>query len=581
MATQRCLALPLLLCALTLPLHARGEGTPVPAGSYSNQTWTLAGSPYCVQGDITLSAVQIEAGVTVRVEGPYRIDVSTPIQAEGSEEAPILFTALDGQNRWKGLRFSVVAPGSILRHCTIRLASESGLVLSNTEAVVENCTFENNHSNGTGGGVRIYNDFSDARLVDCVIRNNTSFDQHGGGLHFNTATGKSLELIGCLIEGNRADLNIGSFGNLVGGGVRVKGDSYFKNCEFRDNLVKGYQAGVPLGRGGGVYSDNGDAVWENCVFRDNVVEVRSANSQFNSTNAHGGAAYVASGSLLARSCIFSGSELVVTKGTTGGHRGGGLYVNGGSVSLQNCVLARCDEEGLYHAGGSTSIDSSILWANDGAEYVGAVTIDYSCVQGLDLANPPGVGNLPFNPAFAGPGTSCKDLRILKSSPCVDAGNPDPTFEEPCTDIPHGGARADMGAFGGSLACAFDLSFTTDPASVAWRNEGANPDSYVAELPVLGEDWTASIDVASTGHTHALVLGYLSPGSLTLSGGEVLLVAGIELFTSPLLDGPLATWTVPLPNSCAFFDVTIHTQAVHLGGSLSIALSNAQDLSFGS
>src|SRR5262249_40752078 len=67
--------------------------TTIPAGLVAAQSWTLAGSPYCVEGNIQVSLLTIEPGVQVLVDGPYEIDVLSTITAVGTSEAPILFTA--------------------------------------------------------------------------------------------------------------------------------------------------------------------------------------------------------------------------------------------------------------------------------------------------------------------------------------------------------------------------------------------------------------------------------------------------------------------------------------------------------
>ena len=60
----------ILLVGISLMPAARlWADTPVAGGNLTTQTWTLAGSPYIVQGDAVVPAGQtltIEAGVQVR-----------------------------------------------------------------------------------------------------------------------------------------------------------------------------------------------------------------------------------------------------------------------------------------------------------------------------------------------------------------------------------------------------------------------------------------------------------------------------------------------------------------------------------
>lgn len=118
------------------------------------------------------------------------------------------------------------------------------------------------------------------------------------------------------------------------------------------------------------------------------------------------------------------------------------------------------------------------------------------------------------------------------------------------------------------------------AAVSTRNAGANPASYTAGTPVLGALWSASVDLTTTGHTTAQVLGTTAPTNLTLGGGQVLLVSGPQIFLLPPQSGPLAIWLAPLPDDPSLAGFTVFTQAVHLFGVTPFALSNAQDLCLG-
>ena len=118
------------------------------------------------------------------------------------------------------------------------------------------------------------------------------------------------------------------------------------------------------------------------------------------------------------------------------------------------------------------------------------------------------------------------------------------------------------------------------AAVFTRNGGNNPASYTASAPVIGGSWTANVDLSGTGHTSALVTGHLTPGNTTLGGGQVLLISGPKQFELPLTAGPIASWTMTLPNDPTLAGLTLYTQAAHLFGVTPFALSNAQDLLLG-
>jgi hypothetical protein len=68
----------------------------------------------------------------------------------------------------------------------------------------------------------------------------------------------------------------------------------------------------------------------------------------------------------------------------------------------------------------------------------------------------GTGNISSNPAFAEDGSVYCPLYILDGSPCVDAGDPSPAYNDGCfapVGTALGGPQNDMGVGGGPLGCA--------------------------------------------------------------------------------------------------------------------------------
>lgn len=76
-----------------------------------------------------------------------------------------------------------------------------------------------------------------------------------------------------------------------------------------------------------------------------------------------------------------------------------------------------------------------------------------------------------------------------------------------------------GPQGGPLS---GFSMCDDGVAVV-RNAGANPQSLACDVPVIGVAWTATVDLTTTGHDLAGVLGFASPANFPLAGGTVLLV----------------------------------------------------------
>ncbi len=115
------------------------------------------------------------------------------------------------------------------------------------------------------------------------------------------------------------------------------------------------------------------------------------------------------------------------------------------------------------------------------------------------------------------------------------------------------------------------------ASSLVRNAGANPQSLEATLPILGSTWTATVDLATTGHTSALLFNG-SAVDVPLGAGRHLLCAGGGL--QLVQPGPHAIFSLTVPLQVSLCGRTLSVQAAHLGGVTRYALSNALDLTIG-
>jgi hypothetical protein len=123
------------------------------------------------------------------------------------------------------------------------------------------------------------------------------------------------------------------------------------------------------------------------------------------------------------------------------------------------------------------------------------------------------------------------------------------------------------------------------ARATWRGgqRSRNPASYAMGRPLVGTTVVASVDLSTTGHALALLIGYDTPGEVVLHGGQVLLVAdggSGELLQLGAQPGPLASFSIDIPNEPALCGFQLATQAGHFGGGAPFALSNAQDLVLG-
>lgn len=188
------------------------------------------------------------------------------------------------------------------------------------------------------------------------------------------------------------------------------------------------------------------------------------------TGMYGGGVVLNYTSALVRNNVVSGNRVVEAVAGAPTFGGGGLWVNGvgvgaGPVVENNTIADNAVETsagggaaagrggGVLFFFGAMTFRNNVVWDNtqvtgtDFARVSGLVTAFYNDVEGgLD-----GTGNLDADPLFAD-----GDYHLSPGSPAVDAGDPDPAYDDPEDPLNPGQAaapalgtvRADMGAYGG-------------------------------------------------------------------------------------------------------------------------------------
>ncbi len=233
-------------------------------------------------------------------------------------------------------------------------------------AVVSGFTITGGNATGSfpadlGGGMCCEN--SNPTIQDCSFIGNTA--TYGGGIG---NVGSSPMVIDCRFIGNTTD--------QWGGGVFNESDSpTITNCTFIGNSG---------GNGGGMANQGSSPTVINSVFRSNTA--------------------------------------------TGG--GGGVFNFVSSPTLTNCTFSLNTADvgggGIFSESSSgTTVNNSILWGDSPDEInnnsSSTTTVRFSNVQG---GFPPdtidGGDNIEADPLFAdGPGGN---VRLMRGSPCIDAGN---------------------------------------------------------------------------------------------------------------------------------------------------------------
>ena len=251
------------------------------------------------------------------------------------------------------------------------------------------------------------NDFS---IENMTIRNGTA--AQGGGIYCDNS---SPSLSNVAIIGN----NVQSGGQGQGGGIFCFSSSPdLTNVTISGNSANGWIGG----NGAGVYCDNSSPSLTNVIITENVTDYFP---QFG---------HVGSGISCQGNSSPSLINVTISENTTddsGG--GGGVYCSGSSADLLNCILWNNTPQEIC-------VQSGFLIAN------------YSDIQG----GWSGVGNIDVDPIFVnGP---LSDYHLSLNSSCIDAGNPNPQYNDPEDPLNPGYAlwpalgtvRNDMGAYGGPV-----------------------------------------------------------------------------------------------------------------------------------
>ena len=416
----------------------------------ANETWTPAGSPYCIDCNIIVEGLTIEPGVRVEFNGDYEMDVSGVLSAAGTEAQPIVITKTDTVNGWQGIVFDNAPDGSEMIHCRVEHATKSGIRIVNSSLTLENCSILNNSTEVDGGGMDIeLNLPNDLEISHCQINNNEA-EENGGGLAVAVTTG-SLILNHCTINDNRITFDDNY--DAHGGGIycsSATGQLKLVDCEINGNFDSG---GFIRSEGGGLYVDHGNMLLENCIISSN--ECHSSVGGGIIPHTHGGGIYQDRGLLEAFNCIISSNTL--NQLTQGNEKGGGIYTPHATVILENTTIAYNTHEGLYNADDAViSVLNSIIYHNYGDAVFGSITANYSDIEGRESEDGE-EGNIDCEPGFQSP---MNLLSFQSTTPCImDAGSPEAKYNDQCflpDGVSLGTERNDMGATGGSRACRWKM-----------------------------------------------------------------------------------------------------------------------------
>ena len=333
--------------------------TIVPEGNVSG-TWNAAGSPYQIQGDISIvagSSLAIEPGVLVNFNGAYALYVYGVLTAVGTETDSVRFTSPPGSYNWglwHGIRISQAEDTIRMRYCMIDNARSEqmdflyggGMSCVQSAIVLEHCLFYRNlyfpepdyyYARGTG----LYADQAYVRMLQCAFVNNDALDGFGvglfagasqldisntdffnnrgatvgGGMYLGSCTGS---LSYCTLQGNQA-----SFG---GSGLEVNGSTVtVSHCTFLPD---------PDGWTEAVHLNCGTPILEDCEFTSQNLRVTRAHAMINRCRFDNGTIEFEEDTSSYIECIVEN----INAGPVDQFRLGGIHGEYGAPVFDRCII---------------------------------------------------------------------------------------------------------------------------------------------------------------------------------------------------------------------------------------------------
>lgn len=196
-----------------------------------------------------------------------------------------------------------------------------GVAVYGNSSSVSGCKIEYNTNSGDGAGLYLYSSTSGVSISNCSFSNNSSTKTGGGIASYITATNASpISISNCTFTSNSAGSN-GGGANLSS---TVTTNAYnISNCTFTGNYSSVASGNSSNGGGGAILNTCGFTL-DKCTFTSNYT-----------TAATGGAMQITSAS----SCSITNSKFIGnTAGSTSTNSGSAIYAKT-SYTASNCLFA--------------------------------------------------------------------------------------------------------------------------------------------------------------------------------------------------------------------------------------------------
>lgn len=375
----------LLLAIVVIATLNCNAQTPVPVGNVSG-TWTPLGSPYNVQGSITIAdatTLTIQPGVTVNFIGTYRLNVQGRLLAIGTSTDTIIFTSANTNIGWRSIHFDntpITNDTSKLYFCKLEYGKATSsapndnggaLYFNNfSKAIISNCAISNCAANHYGGGIYCGN--SGPIITNNIISNDTIYylNNNGGGAGICCDNNSSPT-----ISNNTISNNIGGF-HINGAGIFSNNSNPFiNNNNISNNTTDG--------DGGGIYCNA-----SNVTITDNIISNNIATP--NSGGIGGGVTCLGGSTIISNNTIsnnissygsgiflqnenstISNNSISNNTSSSNGGGGAGIYLESSNANITNNIIINNSDNSTWGGGGiscrssnlSTNISNNIISNN--------------------------------------------------------------------------------------------------------------------------------------------------------------------------------------------------------------------------